>query len=161
MITSVTARIHPVPEAREYEGWRFASFAEGTAALRRLAQDGPQPTVLRLSDETETMIGLADPTAIGAGSPDGGPPASAWPCSGSRAPPGRSPTGGPRRRRRCARRAASRSAPSPARSWERGRFDAPYLRDALLDVGAFVETLETAAFWSGRPAAVRGRQRRR
>ncbi|TDC83549.1 FAD-binding oxidoreductase, partial [Actinomadura sp. 7K507] len=65
VITSVTVRIHPVPEAREYEGWRFASFGEGAAALRRLVQDGPLPAVLRLSDETETMIGLTDPTAIG------------------------------------------------------------------------------------------------
>src|SRR5690606_9235340 len=73
VITSVTARIHPVPEAREYEGWRFATFAEGTAALRRLAQDGPQPTVRRRTDEPETMIGLADPTAFGAGAPVGGP----------------------------------------------------------------------------------------
>ncbi|TDD85497.1 FAD-binding oxidoreductase, partial [Actinomadura darangshiensis] len=65
VITSVRVRVHPVPAAKEYEGWRFASFAEGTAALRRLAQDGPLPAVLRLSDEAETMVGLADPTAIG------------------------------------------------------------------------------------------------
>ncbi len=50
-----------------YEGWRFTSFEAGQAALRRLAQDGPLPTVLRLSDETETMIGLARPDAIGGG----------------------------------------------------------------------------------------------
>lgn len=59
-------RVRPAPEVRRYEGWRFASFDEGTAALRRLAQDGPRPTVLRLSDETETLIGLAQPDAVGA-----------------------------------------------------------------------------------------------
>jgi alkyldihydroxyacetonephosphate synthase len=32
----------------------------------------------------------------------------------------------------------------------RGRFHAPYLRDALLDHGVLVETLETATFWSNR-----------
>ena len=31
-----------------------------------------------------------------------------------------------------------------------GRFDAPYLRDSLLDHGVLVETLETATFWSDR-----------
>ena len=36
----------------------------------------------------------------------------------------------------------------PGRAWEHGRFHAPYLRDALLDVGVLVETLETATFWS-------------
>lgn len=34
------------------------------------------------------------------------------------------------------------------RAWERQRYAGPYLRDALLDAGAFVETLETATFWS-------------
>jgi alkyldihydroxyacetonephosphate synthase len=37
----------------------------------------------------------------------------------------------------------------PGRRWATGRFDAPYLRDSLLDVGVLVETLETAAYWSG------------
>ncbi len=44
------------------------------------------------------------------------------------------------------------------RAWLEGRFAAPYLRDALLDVGVLVETLETATFWSRLPqlyAAVR------
>ena len=33
---------------------------------------------------------------------------------------------------------------APGRAWERGRFDGPYLRDALLDHGVMAETLETA-----------------
>ena len=46
----------------------------------------------------------------------------------------------------------------PGEDWVRGRYAGPYLRDALLDVGALAETLETAAFWSALPevyAAVR------
>ncbi len=46
VITAVTVRIRPVPRIRRYEGWRFDSFEAGAAALRRLAQDGPRPTVL-------------------------------------------------------------------------------------------------------------------
>jgi alkyldihydroxyacetonephosphate synthase len=38
---------------------------------------------------------------------------------------------------------------APGEAWRAGRFHAPYLRDALLDAGALVETLETATFWSG------------
>jgi alkyldihydroxyacetonephosphate synthase len=41
--------------------------------------------------------------------------------------------------------------PEPGEQWAAHRFDAPYLRDALLDAGAFAETLETAAFWSALP----------
>ncbi len=33
-------------------------------------------------------------------------------------------------------------------AWARDRYRGPYLRDALLDAGLLVETLETAAFWS-------------
>src|SRR5204862_485612 len=36
----------------------------------------------------------------------------------------------------------------PGRRWAAGRFDAPYLRDSMLDAGVLVETLETAAYWS-------------
>src|SRR5207302_1059663 len=36
-------------------------------------------------------------------------------------------------------------------AWAHDRFRGPYLRDALLDAGAVVETLETVTFWSGLP----------
>jgi alkyldihydroxyacetonephosphate synthase len=36
-------------------------------------------------------------------------------------------------------------------SWRRHRFDAPYLRDRLMDAGLLVETLETAATWTALP----------
>ena len=39
----------------------------------------------------------------------------------------------------------------PARAWEHGRFNAPYLRDSLLSAGALCETLETATNWSNVP----------
>ncbi|MGH2988265.1 MAG: FAD-linked oxidase C-terminal domain-containing protein, partial [Solirubrobacterales bacterium] len=34
------------------------------------------------------------------------------------------------------------------RAWQRGRFEGPYLRDELLDLGYMVETLETAHTWT-------------
>ena len=38
-----------------------------------------------------------------------------------------------------------------AESWRKHRFQAPYLRDSLMDAGLLVETLETAATWSALP----------
>ncbi|MDX6626063.1 MAG: alkyldihydroxyacetonephosphate synthase [Solirubrobacterales bacterium] len=35
------------------------------------------------------------------------------------------------------------------RSWEHGRYQGPYLRDTLMEMGAMVETLETAHTWTG------------
>jgi alkyldihydroxyacetonephosphate synthase len=45
--------------------------------------------------------------------------------------------------------AGGNPVPGAGDSWATGRYQAPYLRDALLDAGALVETLETVAYWSG------------
>ncbi|MEO3784804.1 FAD-binding oxidoreductase [Actinocorallia sp. B10E7] len=146
VITSLTVRIRPVPEVKLYEGWRFPDFAAGAAALRVLSQDGPMPTVLRLSDETETMVGLARTESIGEGD------------SGCLAIVGYEGQAGEVAVRRDRTHAVLVSlggtalGSEPGESWEHGRFGAPYLRDSLLDVGAFVETLETTTFWSNVPA---------
>ncbi|MEU0431645.1 FAD-binding oxidoreductase [Streptomyces sp. NPDC006290] len=156
VITSVTVRIRPLPRTRVYEGWRFASFEEGATALRRLAQDGPRPTVLRLSDETETFIGLAQPDAIGSA----GAPTNAG-CTAIAGYEGTEEDTAYRRERAAAvLRAAGGTClgAEPGERWAHGRYSAPYLRDSLLDAGAFAETLETATFWSRVPelyAAVR------
>ena len=143
VITSVTVRVRPVPEEKVYEGWRWASFAEGVAAVRALAQSGIQPTVLRLSDEAESAVNLADPNAIG--STGGG----CLMVVGFEGPAARVTE----------RRAAvtelltglggTPAGEEPGRAWAEGRYRAPYLRDSLLDLGVLVETLETATFWSG------------
>ncbi len=148
VITDVTVRVRPLPARSHYEGWRYESFAAGLDAVRRLAQDGPRPTVLRLSDEVETMIGAA-----GSGRSDGGclliagyegedVRRSVEAAAGVLAAHGGVPLG-----------------EDTGRQWARHRFDAPYLRDALLDAGAFAETLETAAYWSRIPEVHEGVRR--
>src|SRR6478752_1927336 len=143
VITSVTVRVRPVPEEKVYEGWRWATFAEGVAAVRAIAQSGLQPTVLRLSDEAESAVNLADPSAIGSSSGGclmvvgfEGPAARVAERRGGVADLLTGLGGAP-------------GGEDPGRAWEHGRFRAPYLRDSLLDLGVLVETLETATFWSG------------
>ncbi|MFE5394151.1 FAD-binding oxidoreductase [Streptomyces sp. NPDC056568] len=156
VITSVTVRVRPVPRVRRYEGWRFASFEEGAAALRRLAQDGPRPTVLRLSDETETLIGLAQPDAIGASlaGQDAGCLAVVG-FEGTEEDTTHRREGAAEVLRACG---GTFAGAEPGERWAHGRYSAPYLRDSLLDAGALAETLETATYWSRVPelyAAVR------
>ena len=67
VITELTVALRPLPQERVYEGWRFDSFSQGAEAIRRLVQDGPRPTVLRLSDEAETALNLARPSELGSG----------------------------------------------------------------------------------------------
>jgi len=148
VITSVTVRVHPLPQTKTYEAWRFASFQAGTDALRALAQDGPLPTVLRLSDETETMIGLAKPDSVGAGFDAAG-------CLAIVGYEGAEAEVADRRSRIHAVLGATGAeflGEEQGTAWSHGRYAAPYLRDSLLDVGAFAETLETAGYWSALPA---------
>ncbi|MFI7614818.1 FAD-binding oxidoreductase [Nonomuraea terrae] len=165
VITSLRLRVRRAPAERRYEGWRFASFAEGTAAMRALAQDGPLPAVLRLSDETETLIGLSRPDTIGStGSTGSNEPAGSAGSAGSGGPGvsgGCLLIAGYEGERVGARHAAASTVlarmggqplgAEPGESWKHGRFSAPYLRDSLLAAGATVETLETAGFWSNLP----------
>jgi len=55
------------------------------------------------------------------------------------------------RRGGSARESGAEPDPAAGERWEQGRYAGPYLRDALLDAGALVETLETATWWSGLP----------
>jgi alkyldihydroxyacetonephosphate synthase len=143
VITSVTVRVRRLAAEKVYEGWRWPSFADGAAAMRTLAQNGLLPTVLRLSDEAESAINLADPGAIGSDAPTG-----CLMITGFEGEPDAV----------AAKRAAvtavlsglggTSAGTAPGEKWVHGRFDAPYLRDSMLDAGVLVETLETATFWS-------------
>ncbi len=146
IVTSVAVRVHHVPTAVINEAWHFPDFATGADALRVVAQRGVGlgPTVLRLSDEAETGVNLAKPDAIG----DGGAPGGCLAitryegdeagCVARRELTAAVLTGA----------GGTSSGADAADAWEHGRFSAPYLRDALLAVGAGCETLETATNWS-------------
>ncbi|MGP3956536.1 FAD-binding oxidoreductase [Nonomuraea sp. 3N208] len=165
VITSLRLRVRRAPAERLYERWRFASFAEGSAALRAIAQEGPLPVVLRLSDENETMVGLAKPESIEPGGEAGCLAIvgyEGWPATGRDVADGwagavEAGRGIPLPARReavarvLARMGGEPVGEVPGEEWERGRFSAPYLRDALLAAGATVETLETAGFWADLP----------
>ncbi|HEY1593222.1 MAG TPA: FAD-binding oxidoreductase [Solirubrobacteraceae bacterium] len=146
VITSLSVAVRPAPAVRVYEGWRFGSFDEGVAALRRLAQDGPRPTVLRLSDETETALNLARPAEIGGDGGSGG-------CIAIIGYEGTAEDVEVRRTgaTRVLADAGATEEAGAGETWEHGRYRGPYLRDALLDAGALVETLETVTFWSRVP----------
>jgi len=143
VITAVMVQVRPAPAERAYEGWRLPSFAAGRTALRRLAQDGPLPTVLRLSDEAETALNLAGPAEFGARA--GGGCLAVAGYEGDPAEVARLRAGATETLREC----GGEPVAGAGEAWLHGRYRGPYLRDALLDAGALVETLETATFWSG------------
>ncbi|MFB9568870.1 FAD-linked oxidase C-terminal domain-containing protein [Saccharopolyspora hordei] len=155
VITEVAVRVRPAPEHSRYEAFVLDGWQSGVDAVRVLAQGRVLADVTRLSDvdETEVQFELA----------------GAWKVSALRA----------FLRSRGVRRpcllvlgwdAASRSELAQRRAatlrvlrgtravrlgravgenWRSHRFAGPRQRDALLDRGVCVETLETAAHWSG------------
>jgi alkyldihydroxyacetonephosphate synthase len=153
VLTQAVLAVDPSPATCRYEAWSFPSFAAGCEALRQLGQNGPAPHVARLSDPTETRFTLAagkgavaDRAARGYLRLRG----QAQPCLtilGWEGEPGEVA----RRRRAGAKVARAHGAvplgTGPGQSWVEGRFRGPYQRDALLDRGVLVDTLETAASW--------------
>ncbi|WP_111510634.1 FAD-binding oxidoreductase [Mycobacterium kyogaense] len=147
VITKVRVRVHPVPETTRYEAWSFPDFATGAAALRAVAQTGAGPTVIRLSDEAETGVNLATADSIGETQITGG-------CLAITAFEGTEAHVASRHaetRDLLSANGGTSLGEGPARAWEHGRFNAPYLRDGLLSAGALCETLETATSWSNVP----------
>jgi alkyldihydroxyacetonephosphate synthase len=155
VIPDVTVRVRPAPPVRRYEAWMAESFEAGAEIVRGLAQGPGLPTIVRISDEEETEGSLA--------------------VNGPRGLAGRAFDGylGLRRRRGGAlvivgyegeeetvsrRRAltvrglraggAAYLGQKAGSSWEHGRYNGPYLRDTLMEMGAMVETLETSHTWS-------------
>jgi alkyldihydroxyacetonephosphate synthase len=106
--------------------------------------------VLRLSDETETFVGLAQPDRIGSSLTQ--QPAGCMAIAGYEGTAADTADRRARAREVLLACGGEYAGEEPGDRWAHGRYNAPYLRDALLDAGAFAETLETAAFWSALPA---------
>ncbi len=155
VIPEVTVRVRPAPEAKQYEGWIAEDFEAGAETVRALAQGPGLPDVIRVSDEEETWVSLtlAGPGGIAGAALDrylglrrrrGG-------CLIIVGHEGGKESVSRRRAltvRELRRRGAVYLGRAAGRSWEHGRYQGPYLRDALLDSGAIVETLETSHTWS-------------
>jgi alkyldihydroxyacetonephosphate synthase len=152
IITEVTVRVRPLPTHRRYEAYVFDGWSRSVAAVRGLAQQRVLATVTRLSDVDETAVALLS-------SSTGSLVDGYLRMRGVREPCllvlGWETTAAAElsRSRAATRRVLRRFRPVSlgrrvGEAWVRGRFGGPRQRDALLDVGVCVETLETAAYWS-------------
>jgi alkyldihydroxyacetonephosphate synthase len=156
VIPEVSVRVRPAPRLRRYEAWIAESFEAGAEIVRALAQGPGLPDVIRVSDEEETLTSLAlsGPRGL-AGRLFGGYLALRRRQQGCLMVVGLDgDEESVARRRALAVRELRRGGAAPlgqaaGRSWEHGRFQAPYLRDTLMDMGAIVETLETSHSWAG------------
>ncbi len=155
VITDVAVRVRPAPQKKQYQGWIAEDFAAGAAIVRALAHADALPDVTRLSDPEETRISLAMAGMEGAKKTafdaylrlrkksGGCMLITGWEGE---------PEDVERRRSvsaRILRRGGAVSLGSaPGKAWAHGRFEGPYLRDELMSLGYFVETLETSHTWA-------------
>lgn len=155
VVTSAQLRLRPRSTIREYAAAVIpGEFEQAVEAMRHLAQSSMRPTVVRASDtaETDALLTMSMPRgALGKAFSAYLKIRSALPGSllilgweGT----GASDVAAARAHAREVLAGAVWLGDRPGRSWERGRFRGPYLRDALMDEGYLVETFETVTRWS-------------
>ena len=156
VICEATVRVRPAPAFRRYEGWSFASFAEGCDAFRVMEQAEASADVNRLSDEAETGLSTAMASSSGIRAEglgrrylrlrghDRG-------CVAILGFEGEEEDVERRRRHTAGLLRAGGGialGPRPGEAWLHSRYSGPYLRDELLTRRVFVDTLETATSWA-------------
>jgi len=148
IITEAWMRLQDRPTLRANASVRFASFASAVAAVRALSQSGLEPANCRLLDpgEAATSAGATGGESIlvlGFESADHA--LDAWMARAvelCRDHGGVVPEENVR-----TRGDAGATREGAAGAWRNAFIGAPYLRDALVSIGVFCETFETATTW--------------
>lgn len=157
ILTEVTLKIFKLSEKHNYFSFMFKSFEDAQAATREIMQgEFGLPSSFRISDEEETemamhlygivgtplesllkMFGYKDNKCLMLGFTDG---------------EAKYQKNVVRNIKRIAKKYGAMSLTGyVAKSWEKGRFDDPYLRDTLQDHGMLIDTLECAVTWENMP----------
>jgi alkyldihydroxyacetonephosphate synthase len=159
VLTEVTVRALPMPQAERVASWFLPEWGQGLDAARALAQSRLPLSMVRLStpEETTTLLVMAGrPRAVGAfgrylrlrGIGEHG-------CLLIVSATGRRAVVDAAMREAGAiagRNGGVGVGASMGRQWLRGRFRSAALRDRLWESGYAVDTLETAVDWSALPS---------
>lgn len=160
IITSVTVKLHPLPDRRDYCGFLFPSFARGLDFLRMANQEGIGFSTLRLSDEEETTLletfgriiehGKVHPAKRFIKDSIQNIVLQASGLSESKCIVIAGADGEDSRHAIAAlKKLSSRigglhAGSGPGQRWLKGRFNMPFLRNYLMEFGIGVDTMETA-----------------
>jgi alkyldihydroxyacetonephosphate synthase len=159
VITEATMRIHPAPEEKDYSGFLFKNFDDGTNAIHQCYQEGIMPTMFRFQDSGETEL------AMNMKSPKKGLEAIITkgmkiylkkkgytaPCIMVIGFEGRKEEIEFRKKRvlRIIKHWGGFGlGKSVGKTWSKDKYNVPYLRDYVMDRSCFADVAETAAVWS-------------
>lgn len=157
IVTSAELRVRRAPRLRQYSAAIVpGGFDGGISVMQALTRSPLRPTILRVSDPAETaaLLTMSAPAGLAGKAfeaylrmrkaTEGNLVILGWETSDvSTLRAARAFAGDA-----LSEAGAVRLGSGPGRSWERGRFHGPYLRDALMDQGYLVETMETITRWS-------------
>lgn len=155
IITKATMRVHPLPEHEAFYGAFFKSWKDGIQALRLIAQEGIQVSMLRLSDplETETTLKLSGKDRL---INLAGHALDFLGYTNERCLLVYGITGN-RKTARTAKQQTNHmirenhglpTGQIIGNQWVKSRFLTPYLRNTLWEAGFALDTLETAVPWA-------------
>lgn len=159
VITEATMRVHRAPAIKDYRGFLFRSFEEGTAAIHACIEQGFSPSLVRLQDSGETQLafhmkapkkgmkgwiqkqvkkylkthGYAEPCIMIIGFE--GDKAALTAIRRGALQVIRKHKGFP-------------LGASVGKTWSKDKFNIPYLRDYVMDFACTADVAETSATWS-------------
>jgi alkyldihydroxyacetonephosphate synthase len=161
VITEATMRVHAIPDARQVRGYLLPEFEGGIEAMYQCVRQECMPAMVRLSDPDKTALSLAfRPPASGFAKVAGSLFKSYLRAKGFAQPStclmltafeGTQDAVARQMRQVQAiyrRHGAVGLGAGVGRSFERTKYDFPYIRDFLLDRDATTDVSETSTVWS-------------
>ena len=138
VITSVTLKVFPLPQAEILGTYSLPSVHDGLTFMRDQAAAGLRPSLLRLYDETEAKHAMVDPSF-----------ASCALFVGSRGTTRMAQTEFAVLDEMVRAHGGAPLGPQAAQAWMDRRFDFSSVENKIAIEGGIAETIEVAHYWSG------------
>jgi alkyldihydroxyacetonephosphate synthase len=162
IITEATLQIHPLPQCREIYGYLFPDFDSGIEAIKACIEQECTPMISRLNDAAKTALSFAYKTRSSSVQHMLGKLVKSYLNSVKKYDlrnvclmlTGMEGDKDNFRRQRRKVNAIYRKfggfnlGISPGRTFERGKYDFPYLRDFVMDRNIMADVSETSTVWS-------------
>nr|WP_246400690.1 FAD-binding oxidoreductase [Jiangella mangrovi] len=161
VITEVWVNVHRLPENREIIAYLFPTWAAGIAAMHEISESDAAPTVTRVSDANETAFSLSMQKPSKGLAAKAGPilfnvlERRGWDLSAAcLSYIGYEGTESHLKYEKglvgkiVKKHGGIKLGKGPGSLYDQKKFDTPYIRDFLLDIGALGDVSETAAPWS-------------
>ena len=162
IITEATVHVHRLPQKRQIYGYLFPDWSRGLQAMTAIAESDAAPSVTRVSDANETRFYFATKRAEGLAGRTKSVLSKLYlqrvkrfdvhrMCLSFVGYEGSEEHVNIQKRlvdEIVARHGGMCMGTGPGELYDQKKFDAPYIRDFLLDRGALADVSETAAPWS-------------